>query len=121
MLRLQVSLGQLGQQAFPNLPNLGMEERFQRPRPRCQLQEIARNYENLYETMSNTDVLRTVESSFDSTANELGTVTSIYNRFLNNVQQSLTTASQDRQEGRGFNSVQGLISGSIRTPAAVIN
>lgn len=121
MLRLQVSLGQLGQQAFPSLPNMGVSERFQRPRPRCQLQEIAKNYENLYETMSNTDVLQTVASNFDVSSNELGTVTSIYNRFLDNVQTSLTTASQDRQEGRGFNSVQSLISGNIRTPAAVVN
>lgn len=121
MLRLQVSLGRLGQEAFPSLPNVGVQEQFQRPRPRCQLQEIAQNYEGLYETMSNVDVLQTVASNFDATSNELGTMTSIYNRFLDNVQQSLTTAAQDRQEGQGFNSVQGLISGSIRTPASVIN
>lgn len=118
LLRLQSSLGQLGQQAFPT-PQVA--SRFQRPRPRCELQEIVNNYENLYETMSNTDVLRTVSSSFDATSNELGTVTSIYNRFLDNVQTRLNAASQDRQEGQGFASVQGIISGTIRTPASIVN
>nr|MBP7134055.1 hypothetical protein [Patescibacteria group bacterium] len=120
------TLGQLGQQSFPtpNIPSmgaLGVSGRFDRPRPRCQLQQITQNYSNLYQTMTNGEVLRSVEAAFDSQVNELGTISTIYNRFLDNVQTSLQTASSDRREGQGFSSVTDLISGNIRTPASVIN
>lgn len=121
MLRLQLSLGEIGQQAFPQPPGLGVTGRFDsRPRPKCDFQEIVNNYSTLYETMSNGDILQSVSTSFDSSLSELGSITGIYNRFLGEVNRQVESASQQRTEGRGFRSIENLVSGNIRTPSAVV-
>ncbi len=122
LLRLQVSLGDLGSQLFPTPPsagNLGLN-RYNRPRPRCEFQAVLDNYDTLYRTMSDGEVLRNLEQSFDPGISQLGTITNVYNRFLTDVQRQVTDAAAQRQEGNGFRPVEGLISGNVRTPASVV-
>jgi hypothetical protein len=133
LLRLQVSLGDLGNQLFPsssdlNLPSAGglasslgfTPNQYNRPRPRCEFQSVLDNYDTLFRTMSDGDVIRNLERSFDPALSQLGTITSVYNRFLTDVQRQVNDAAAQREEGQGFRPVEGLISGSIRTPASVV-
>lgn len=133
LLRLQVSLGDLGSQLFPsssdlNLPSAGglasslgfTPNQYNRPRPRCEFQSVLDNYDTLFRTMSDGDVIRNLERSFDPALSQLGTITSVYNRFLTDVQRQVNDAASQREEGNGFRPVEGLISGNIRTPASVV-
>lgn len=120
LLRLQVSLGDLGGQLFPT-PNIpGVASAYNRPQARCDFQQVVQNYSTLYRTMSNGDIVNNLERSFDPGLSQLGTITSVYNRFLTDTQRRVTEAAQQRQEGNGFRGVEGLISGNIRTPASVV-
>ena len=127
LLRLQVSLGELGSQLFPtppnlNLPNVGglAQSRYNRPQARCDFQTVLSNYDTLYRTMSDGDVISNLQQSFDPGTSQLGTLTSTFNRFLTDTQRQVTDAASQRQEGGGFRPLEGLISGNIRTPASVI-
>ena len=127
LLRLQVSLGELGSQMFPqppnlNLPNVGglAQSRYNRPQARCDFQTVLDNYDTLYRTMSDGDVISNLQQSFDPGTSQLGTLTSTFNRFLTDTQRQVTDAASQRQEGGGFRPLEGLISGNIRTPASVI-
>lgn len=125
LLRLQVSLGDLGSQLFPNAPNLnlpgmGVQSQFNRPRPRCEFQAVVDNYDTLFRSMGDGEVLRNLEQSFDPGLSQLGTITSVYNRFLSDVQRQVTDAASQRQEGNGFRPVENMISGNVRTPAATV-
>ena len=127
MLRMQRSLGDLGSQLFSSTAGraagaLGSltPQGTVRPRARCDFQTVITNYQTLYHTMSNGDVVSNLERSFDPGLSQLGSLTTMYNSFLNTAQQRVTSAAADRQEGHGFQPVQGLISGNIRTPASVV-
>ncbi len=109
LLRLQLSLGGL----------LGVESKFQRPRPRCDLREIINNYENLA-TAAPDDALDALNFSFTPGGSDLGVTTQIFGRSIAYVMEESKDAERDRVEGRGFRSVTGLISGTIKTPASVV-
>lgn len=119
LLRLQVSLGDLGSQLFPT-PSVPNVTRYARPQPRCDFQAVLDNYDTLFRTMSDGEVIRNLEQSFDPGLSQLGTLTSVYNRFLTDTQRQVTDAAASRQEGGGFRPLEGLISGNVRTPASVI-
>lgn len=109
LLRLQLSLGGL----------LGVDSQFQRPRPRCELRTIITNYENLA-TAAPDQALEALNFSFEPGGSDLGVTTQIFGRSLSYVLEQERNAERDRVEGRGFRSVTGIISGSIRTPASVV-
>lgn len=130
LLRLQVSLGDLGSQLFPtppnlNLPNVGglgglTQSQYTRPKPRCDFQAVLDNYDTLYRTMSDGSVIQNLQQSFDPGLSQLGALTGTYNRFLTDIQRQVTDAASQRQEGGGFRPLEGIISGNVRTPASVI-
>ncbi len=134
LLRLQVSLGDLGRDLFPD-PSAALNgaagqassaigglatSQYNRPRPRCDFQTVLDNYDTLYRTMSDGDVISNLEQSFDPGTSQLGSLTNVYNRFLTDTQRQVTNAAAQRQEGNGFRPLEGIISGSVRTPASVI-
>ncbi len=112
LLRIQLSLGGM----FPN-PGQG---RFQRPRPRCEFNDIVQNYDRLYTSMSNGDVLKNLEANLNTNANDLGVAFSIFGRSEEFMLNRRNAAQQDRQEGGGFLGISSIISGNVRTPAETI-
>lgn len=111
LLNIQLSLGNF----FG-----GSQGRFQRPRPRCDLQQIAQNYENLYTTLSNAEVSDLVNFSFSPGGSELGVTASILGRSIGKISSDIGKKRSDREETGGFKAVEGIISGNVKTPASVV-
>ncbi len=111
LLRIQMSLGNF----FP-----GLQGRFERPRPRCEWQQVVSNWNTFGTTLSQTDVFKAVDFSFNPNANDIGIATGIFNFSAASVQEKLTAQLLQRQEGRGIRSVSNIITGDIRTPADLV-
>lgn len=112
LLRLQLSLGNF----FP-----GMQGRFQRPRPRCDFKSIIKNYDQLYQSLSNGDVLKNVQLSVNTNSSDLGATLNILNQARLKVNLDTANKKADRQEGGGFKSITNILSGNVKTPAQVVN
>lgn len=112
LLRIQLSLGQF-------LPN-GTTPAYQRPQARCEFNDIVRNYEEVYQTLSNGDVLKNVDASLNTNANDLGVSFLIFNRAQEFVYRRQETSEKDRKEGNGYQGLRDIVSGRIRTPSDTI-
>ncbi len=112
LLRLQLSLGNF----FP-----GMQGRFQRPRPRCEFQSIIRNYDTLYQTLSNGDVLKNIQFSVNTNSSDLGVAFNILGYAQKKSVSEAQIKAAERAEGGGFKSITNFLSGTIKTPAQVVN
>lgn len=112
VLRLQLSLGNF----FP-----GVQGRFQRPRPRCDFKEIINNYDRLYQTLSNEDVLKNVQLSVNTNSSDLGVAFNIFNQYQKKIATNVDDRARERTEGAGFKSINNFVSGNIKTPAQVVN
>ncbi|MFA6064184.1 MAG: hypothetical protein WC736_16465, partial [Gallionella sp.] len=112
LLNLQISISN-------NIPGLDPTA-TQRPRPRCDFQEIVSNYENLYTTLSNAEVTDFVGASFNTNGSELGVSATILGRSTFNVADELKKATAEREEGDGFRPVEGKVDGTIKTPANLV-
>ena len=112
MLNIQLGLTY----SLPNLPNAPS-----RPKPNCNLQDVISNYQNLYQTLSNTSALNTIRQSFDPGSSDLGTMSSIFQRMTSQTQSQVAAQGANRAEGGGFQAVTNPITGDIRTPSAVVS
>lgn len=114
LLRLQLSLG-----GFLNAGEAS-NGRFQRPRPKCTIQDLTTNWQSLASTLSNKDWLKTIEQSLNPNANNLGVGVQILGQFNAYIGLRTDRASLQRFEGKGFRPVANILSGNIRTPAEVV-
>ena len=112
LLRIQLSLGQF-------LPN-GTNSSYSRPQAKCDFNNIVSNYEQVYQTLSNTDVLSNVNASLNTNSNDLGVSFLIFNRAATFVGARQTNATNDRKEGSGYQALTDVVSGRIRTPSATV-
>ncbi len=112
LLRIQLSLGQF-------LPG-GTNSAFQRPEARCAFNDIIRNYEQVYQTLSNGEVFRNVEASLNPSSNDLGVTFLIFNRAQEFVHRRTENAEKDRKEGGGYQAIRDIVSGRIKTPSETI-
>jgi hypothetical protein len=112
LLNLQISISNSIPGLDPSATN--------RPRPRCDFQEIVSNYENLYTTLSNAEITDFVSASFNTNSSELGVSATILGRSTFNVADEIKKATAEREEGEGFKSVTGKVDGSIKTPAKLV-
>lgn len=112
LLRVQLSLGQFLE--------TGTNQAFQRPAAKCEFNDIVRNYDQVYQTLSNGDVIRNVELGLSPNANDLGVTMSIFNRAFGFVTTRQSGSEQDRKEGGGYQALRDIVSGRIRTPSETI-
>lgn len=112
LLRIQLSLGQF-------LPG-GISPAYQRPQAKCAFNDIIQNYEQVYQTLSNGDVLKNVDASLNTNANDLGVSFLIFNRAQEFVYRRQDASEKDRKEGNGYQGLRDMISGRIKTPAETI-
>ncbi|MDO8584123.1 MAG: hypothetical protein Q7R83_03005, partial [bacterium] len=112
LLKTQLSLGAI----FPG----GPESKYTRPKPKCDFQQIMDNYDQLGETMSNTEVLDAIGFKFNTNTSDIGVSTAIGNLFSAEVSKKLDFAKLARTEGGGFKAVSGVISGNVKTPSKVV-
>lgn len=111
LLSIQMSLGS----SFP-----GMQGRFERPKPRCDFQDIIKNYDKFYTTLTSLEVSDYVNVNFSPGGSEIGVSASILGRAVGKISLEKEKASKDRSEGDGFKAVQNVISGKVKTPASVV-
>ncbi len=111
LLRIQVGLGQF----FP-----GLQGKFTRPRPKCNFQQVVENYNTLYQTMSNSEVLSNIELSLNQSSNDLGVSATIFGRSAASVRLKTDQAALARGEGQGFKAVTDIVSGNVKTPGQVV-
>ncbi len=112
LLRIQLSLGQF----LPNAPGGA----YQRPQARCDFNDVVNNYEQVYQTLSNGEVLSNVEANLNTNANDLGVSFMIFNRAQEFIYRRQDASQQDRKEGEGYQGLRDIISGRIKTPAETI-
>lgn len=114
LLQIQLSLGNfLGQ-------GQGVNQAFQRPQARCDFNDIIRNYEQVYQTLSNEQILNSVEANINTNSNDLGVSFMIFNRAASFVYSRQENAEKDRKEGDGYQALRDMISGRVRTPSDTI-
>lgn len=114
LLRIQLSLGQfLGARG-------GVNGAFQRPTARCDFNDIVNNYEKVYQTLSNDNILKNVDASLNTTSNDLGVSFLIFNRAQEFTYQRKETAEKDRKEGNGYQGLRDIVSGRVKTPSDTI-
>ncbi len=111
LLKIQLSLSDF----FP-----GLQSKFSRPKPKCDFQQVVKNYDKLYQTMSNSEVFDNVGFSLNTNSSEVGTSVGIMNLINVKVATKIDTATLMRNEGKGFKPAENLISGAVKTPATVI-
>lgn len=112
LLRIQMSLGRF-------MPG-GVNGSFQRPQARCDFADVQRNYEQLWQTMNNGELLDNINLGVNTAGNDLGVSFLIFGRTFDAVNRQRETAAQDRKEGQGYQSLRDIVSGRIRTPSATI-
>lgn len=112
LLRIQLSLGRF-------MPG-GVNGSFQRPQARCDFADVQRNYEQLWQTMNNGELLDNINLGVNTAGNDLGVSFLIFGRTFDAVNRQKETAAQDRKEGQGYQSLRDIVSGRIRTPSATI-
>ncbi len=112
LLRVQLSLGNF----FP-----GLQGRFQRPEPKCDFKDIVNNYDQLYQSLTNDDVLKNVQLGLNTSASDLGVTFNLFNQFSKKIATNVNDSLLARTEGGGFKSVNNLLSGNIKTPSQVVN
>jgi hypothetical protein len=112
LLRVQLSLGNF----FP-----GLQGRFQRPQPKCDFKDIVNNYDQLYQSLTNDDVLKNVQLGLNTSASDLGVTFNLLNQFSKKIATNVNDSLLARTEGGGFKSVNNLLSGNIKTPSQVVN
>lgn len=112
ILRVQLSLGNF----FP-----GLQGRFQRPQPRCDFKDVMKNYDQLYQSLTNDDVLKNVQLSLNTSASDLGVTFNLFNQFNKKISENVQNSLLSRTEGGGFKSVNNILSGNIKTPSQVVN
>lgn len=110
LLRIQLSLGNF-------LPSQG---RFSRPQARCDFNDVIQNYNQVYQSLSNTDVLRNIDANLNTNSNDLGVAFNIFGRSMEYVTHQQDTAEKDRKEGNGWRTLSDMVSGRIRTPSDTI-
>jgi hypothetical protein len=111
LLNLQISLGGL---------TPGRNGAFSRPRPTCDFQQVLHNYNQFFTTLSSIDLLQHVNASFNTNSSELGATLQIFGRTTAKVATDVQKAAQDRGESGAFKSVTDIISGNVKTPAALV-
>lgn len=111
LLNIQLSLGNF----FP-----GLQSNFERPRPRCDFQQIITNYDQLYTTLSNSEVSDYINVSMSPAGNDLGISAEIFGRSIAKISADTAKKQLDRSETGGFKAVEGVISGNVKTPAALV-
>ncbi|MBM3204848.1 hypothetical protein FJZ48_02610, partial [Candidatus Uhrbacteria bacterium] len=111
MINLQVNLGNF----FP-----GQQGQFSRPKPRCDYQEIVKNYSALYQTMSNEDAYKNASISLSTEQSDIGTMAQIFTTYQQQITSKIDGASKTRTEGQGYKDIQGYVSGYTKTPSQVV-
>lgn len=91
-----------------------------RPKPKCDWTTIVSNWEASKDSLSQQDVIKNVSGSFTTGGNDVSFGLGLNVGFLDLMAERREAAILDRLEGKGFKSVQSLISGNIKTPAAVV-
>lgn len=111
LLQLQLTIGS----QFPGLRagNFNLQ-------PRCDFQQVVRNYQGLYSTLSNTEIYDYISNGVSFGGSDLGVSLRILGHSNQLINQQVTRASQDRQETGAFRNLEDIVSGNVRTPAAVI-
>jgi hypothetical protein len=112
LLRVQLSLGNF----FP-----GLQGRFQRPRPKCDFNDIVKNYDQLYQSLTNEDVLKNVQLSLNTNSSDLGVTFNLFNQFSKKIATNVNDSLLARTEGGGFKAINNLLSGNIKTPSQVVS
>jgi len=111
LLNIQLSLGNF----FP-----GLQSNFERPRPRCDFQQVISNYDELYTTLSNSEVSDYINASMSPAGNDLGISAEIFGRSITKIASDTAKKQLDRAETGGFKSVVGVVSGNVKTPASLV-
>lgn len=111
LLQLQLSIGS----QFPGLQagNFDLQ-------PRCDFQQVIQNYRNLYTTLSNTEIYDYVTDGISFGGSDLGVSLTVLGRANSLINEQVGTASEDRKETGAFRNLEDIVSGNVRTPAAVI-
>ncbi len=112
LLNIQVSLGGL----VPSSPGA-----FSRPRPSCDFQQVVRNYDQFFTTLSSQDLLRNINANFNPSGNELGATLQIFGRSVGKVGLDTKKAAEERDETGAFKNVTDIVSGNVRTPASLVS
>ncbi|MCA9389357.1 MAG: hypothetical protein KC585_01990, partial [Candidatus Magasanikbacteria bacterium] len=111
LLQLQLTIG--GQ--FPGLGQGNFNTQ-----PRCDFKQVISNYRNLYTTLSNTEVLDYISEGISYNGSDLGASLRILGRSYTLIEQDVDTARENRKETGAFQNLEDIVSGNVRTPAAVI-
>jgi len=111
LLNIQLSLGNF----FP-----GLQSNFERPRPKCDFQQVIANYDQLYTTLSNSEVSDYINASMSPAGNDLGISAEIFGRSITKIASDTAKKQLDRAETGGFKSVVGVVSGNVKTPASLV-
>lgn len=116
LLNIQLNLGNF----FP-----GLQSRYSFPGRRdqkalCSFNDVVKNYEQLADTMSNSEIYSNIGKSLETNSGDLGVQANIANLYLVKVGEKVQNEAAQRAEGRGFKGVTRIISGTIKTPAELV-
>ncbi|OGL74659.1 hypothetical protein A3F52_02240 [Candidatus Uhrbacteria bacterium RIFCSPHIGHO2_12_FULL_47_11] len=111
----------------PALPNialsiaLGLAERFQRPKPKCDFVQTLGNWQNFSRQLtSSEELLKHASLSFDSDNTDLGQAFKANEEFRIVIKRKKEEAANKRKESEGILPQSGIISGNITTPSTAI-
>ncbi|MCW1892154.1 MAG: hypothetical protein KIH65_002825 [Candidatus Uhrbacteria bacterium] len=93
---------------------------IKRPKPKCAWTQIVSNWNATADSLDNAVALHSIKSSFNIGGNDIAYGIGLNTAFFDTVAQKKEAGVLDRLEGRGFKSVQDMISGNVRTPASVV-
>lgn len=100
---------------------LGIAERFQRPKPRCNWANIVNNYDKLSQEVQDPKaLLKHVSASFDPGESDLSQALQAQEAVTAQVAKAISTGLTEWAGQGGIRSVEDKISGAISTPARVV-
>ncbi|MBU0648915.1 hypothetical protein KJ969_02330 [Patescibacteria group bacterium] len=90
------------------------------PKPSCTWNELSSNWEDFTEDFSTGDVLKKSGVMFETGQSPLSITAGVSRELSKKVDVAKEASEKEREEGGGFLSKTGLISGKIETPGALI-
>lgn len=102
-----------------SIPDLAIQG-IARPKPKCEWTDVVNNWSATADSLDNAVALSSIKRSFSVGGNDISYGIGLHTAFFDYVAEKKEAGILDRLEGRGFKSVEDLVSGNIRTPASVV-
>ncbi|MSR84850.1 hypothetical protein EXS71_00170 [Candidatus Uhrbacteria bacterium] len=115
LLKIQLSLGNF-------FPQSGVGQgQYSPQKPKCEFQNVINNWNSFGSSLTKAETYPTIDFNLNTNTSELGATVNILNSVTLKTTDAVSFATKEREVGKGFKDVSGIISGNVKTPSEVVS